>query len=124
MPFVRIIAVPPGDAPLHVRRAWVGLVVPMHVKFGADPHRVSVFGVMTGPRWFFSRAWAYLTGRANKVSGYVLDPRTCVDLLEKKDPEAAGWWRRHASHMLQPGRHFVFSSEVCEVVWDDTPPAK
>jgi hypothetical protein len=38
--------------------------------------------------------------------------RTAIEILEAQHADAAGWWRAHAPHMLQPGRHFVFA-EAC-----------
>ena len=116
MPFVRFISVPPGEAPLNVRRAWVGLVVPLDTRFGNQPRQVSVFGVVTGPRDLLVRLWDVLTGKAPKVDGFILPARQCVDLLEGKDPKAAAWWRENAPHMLAPGKFFVFAADACEVL--------
>ena len=119
MPSVRIIAVPPGDAPLEVRQAWVGLVLPLPTGIGGLPLRVPVFGVLSAPRSTLGRLWAILTGGTRMVEGYVLDPQECVDILEDHDRKAAMWWREHAPHMLKKGKRFVFPAEVCAMLWDE-----
>jgi hypothetical protein len=121
MPSVRIIAVPPGEAPLEVRQAWVGLVLPIDERFGGLPVRVPVFGVRTAPTSMLARMWAMITGGARLVDGYVLDPQRCVDILEDHDRKAAMWWRDYAPHMLKKGKRFVFPANVCEVVFEAPP---
>ena len=121
MPSVRIRSVPPGEAPLEVRRAWVGLVLPLEQGAGGLPLRVPVFGVLSAPGSFLGRIWALLTGGARQVEGYVMDPRKCIDILEHHDKRAAMWWRDYAPHMLKPGKRFVFPADVCEVVFEAPP---
>ncbi len=36
--------------------------------------------------------------------------------LEKHDAKAARWWKKHAPHMLQPERLFLFSAGACELM--------
>ena len=60
--FVRIIATPPGEAPEEVRRAWVGLELPLAAG-ETGPHTTPVGGVLTGAHTFLGRLFKLLTGR-------------------------------------------------------------
>jgi hypothetical protein len=119
--FLRITRVPPGEAPLWVRRGWVGLELPLEMESSA-PVNAKVFGVMSAPQSPFARAIALLMGRVSRVTGFVVDPRAAVAILERADPDAAAWWRQYGAHMLQPGRHFVFPDDVGEVITRDASP--
>ncbi len=96
---IRIIAIPPGEAPEDVRRAWVGLVLPV-ARVSRGPHLIRSFGV--------------LTGRAQLTCGYAVPARAALDILARSAPEAAEWWTRNAPQFLQPGRLFLFHAEVCQ----------
>ncbi len=99
---VRIVAVPPGEAPEEVRRAWVGLELPLAVG-------------ETGPRdgWTYGVLSAAPAGVRN---GCAVDGRIAVTLLAETDPSAADWWRSNAPHVLAGGYQLVFPAEVCEPV--------
>ncbi|HUO51727.1 MAG TPA: hypothetical protein VMT93_04345 [Gemmatimonadaceae bacterium] len=118
MASIRIIKVPPGEAPARVRRGWVGLTLPLDTQFGAMPRQARTFGVLTGPRRGLARLLALRFGGAQRVEGYVTDARRSVDLLGAQDPDAAIWWHEHAPHMLAEGKCFVFPADVCELVPD------
>jgi hypothetical protein len=109
---IRITGVPPGEAPEWVRRAWVGLVLPLAP--GEDGARtLSTGGVLTGPRGCATALVHLLLGRAKQRRGYVIDADVAVWLLAEKDPEAAAWWQENAPHVLRPGFRFMFPAEVC-----------
>ena len=112
---IRIIAIPPGEAPPWVREQWVGLVLPL-AKRGRRARSRRVFGVLSGPRDFFTRWLAVLRGRAGRETGYVVRVLEAIAVLEKKSPEAAAWWRTNVPHMTSPFRCFVFSESVCQVL--------
>jgi hypothetical protein len=116
MASIRIIATPPGEAPEEIRRAWIGLVLPLHARHVGSPRPVHSIGVLTGPRGLLGGLWAVLSGRSKKVQGFAVGARESIELLEGHNPHAAAWWRQHASHLLRSGRALVFPSEVCEVV--------
>jgi hypothetical protein len=111
--FVRIVDVPPGEAPEEVRRAWVGLELPL-VAGETGPRPVRGVGVLSGPRTFFGQLLALLTGRSCQAYGYVIDAHQALVLLAEKAPWAAQWWRESAPHAVEPGRRFIFAAEVCE----------
>ena len=97
---VRIVAIPPGEAPSHVRAAWVGLELP--VDGPSDSGGRPVYGV--------------LSNRPAGCDGYAVDGRQAVALLAATAPEAAAWWRTHAPHVSARGYQLVFPAEVCDPV--------
>jgi hypothetical protein len=99
---IRITATPPGEAPEAVRRAWVGLTLPLAHGHPA-PAMVPVQGVVHG------QPGGYWTG-------YLVDGRQAVERLAAAHPEAAGWWRQHARHVLARGYCMVFPVEVCDLL--------
>jgi hypothetical protein len=94
-PSVRIIGVPPGEAPLWVREKWVGLELPL-TRY-PTARDTFTFGVLSQPVSCLAQFWA-------------------VEVLERSSPEAAAWWREHAPQYLAPKRYLVFHENVCEVV--------
>jgi hypothetical protein len=110
---VRIIAVPPGEAPLWVREKWVGLTLPTYF---SSPKTSLTIGVVSGPRTRLGQLWAILRGRAARTSGYAVDGNRAVEILASSSPEAAAWWREHAAELVAPKRRLVFPAEACQVV--------
>lgn len=110
--FIRIIATPPGEAPDEVRRAWLGLELPL-ADGEIGPRNVPTGGVITGPRTFLGKLWKLLTGQRQFAHGYVINAPQALVLLAEKAPSAALWWRECAPHCWQPGQVFLFPAEVC-----------
>jgi hypothetical protein len=56
---VKIVRPPVGEAPVWVREAWVGLVVPLK-----EPSLTTIpsVGVLSGPKSALASLWASLTG--------------------------------------------------------------
>jgi hypothetical protein len=113
---VRITDVPPGEAPDWVRRAWVGMVLPL-APGETGPRTPRTVGVLSGPRDFVMILLFFLFGRRNRETGYVVEGRVAVQLLAEKDAEAARWWQEKAPHVLRPGHRLVFQAEVCQEEW-------
>ncbi len=113
MPSVRIIAVPPGEAPQHVREAWVGLRLPVAKGILSRRRRWLSAGVLSGPRGILDRLRWLVRGKYERREGYAVGTMVALDLLEKANPEAARWWRENTPHLLRPGRHFLFPAQVC-----------
>jgi hypothetical protein len=111
---VRIIAVPPGEAPLWVREKWVGLTLPL-THFSSAKTFVG-FGVLSGPRTFLPQLLARVRGRSDRIYGFLVNAARAVEILDHASPEAAAWWRENASELVLPKRYLVFHAEVCEVV--------
>lgn len=96
MSSIKIIAVPPGQAPEEVRREWVGLVIPL------PPQEIG--GFQMGVRG----------GAAKNLGGYQVYSRDAFSLLLAKSPEACRWFVANAFF----GSHLVFAREVCELLPD------
>jgi hypothetical protein len=97
---VRIIDVPPGEAPDYVRKAWIGLELPLAPGQRGPAHKATQ-GVVS----------RRVDGQ---MDGYVILGSEAVKLLAAHDPEAALWWRTHAPHVLASGYELVFPTEVCD----------
>jgi hypothetical protein len=116
MPSIRIVACPPGEAPELVRRAWIGLHLPL---LSGKPGRLGInyaSGVLSAPRipwlwWLCARLGLYRLER-----GYTVEAVAALTLLEAADPTAAAWWREHCPHLYQAKRFLVFPAHVCEEV--------
>jgi len=110
--FIRIVATPLGEAPEEVRRAWLGLELPLAAG-ETGPRRVPTGGVLTGPRTFLGKLLKLLTGQRQHFYGYIIDAAQALVLLAERAPSAALWWRECAPHCWQPGHLFLFPAEVC-----------
>jgi len=113
---VRIIGVPPGEAPPWVREKWVGLELPV-LREGKSMQLRAV-GVVTGPRTLIGQLWGRLRGRSRFANGYVVPAREAIEILAQASPEAANWWKTSTPFGREPGRMFLFQEEVCEIVAD------
>jgi hypothetical protein len=111
---VRIIGVPPGEAPLGVREKWVGLELPL-TRYPA-PRDYFTFGVLSQPAECLAQLWAVARGRARRVAGFAVEGARAIEVLERSSPEAAAWWREHAPQYLAPKHYLVFHENVCEAV--------
>jgi hypothetical protein len=98
---VRIVALPPGEAPEEIRRAWIGLEFP--VTSCPEGHSEGVYGVLSNRP-------------AGCCDGYEVEGAEAVRILATKAPGAAAWWRSHAPHVLTCGYQLVFPAEVCEPI--------
>lgn len=115
--FIRIVAVPPGEAPEEVRRAWVGVRIPLPL-FHRHPREWRSSGVLTGPKGLVARVSALLSGRLERHRGYAVAAVAAMAALETRDPAAARWWRENVPHAIRPGKAFVFAAEACVVETD------
>jgi hypothetical protein len=98
--YVQIVLTPPGEAPEEIRRAWVGLELPLR-RGESQPRSISSVGVLSNQ---FSQ----------ETLGYVVDGRKAVAALACQSPEAAAWWREHAPHVLARGYRLFFPTGVCQ----------
>jgi hypothetical protein len=112
--YIRIIAIPPGEAPLWVREKWVGLELPL--ADGDSVVQVFTSGVLSGPRnRFLAIIWGLL-GRLKVQSGYPVYVKEALGILEQTAPEAAMWWRENVPGLQKPKRKLLFASSVCQVI--------
>jgi hypothetical protein len=79
---LRIVRTPPGEAPEEIRRAWVGVELPLYPG-ETEPSHFQTVGVLS-------------QRGALADMGYAVDGPTAVDTLEFQSPEAAAWWRENA----------------------------
>jgi hypothetical protein len=100
---IKIIAVPAGEAPEEVRRAWVGLEIPLPAG-----KRGLIVGQSSGTA----------SGTKSAFRGYSVDTETAVSLLAERAPAAAAWWRQNAARLFQPDRGLGFREEACETIGD------
>lgn len=112
---IRITDTPPGEAPDWVRKAWVGLTLPL--ARGQDGLKTTrTHGVLTGPKTMLGQLFAFLMGNFEVRSGYVVEAQAAFDILVTANPDAAEWWRSQCPELNQPDRNFMFAAEVCEEV--------
>jgi len=112
---IRIIEIPPGDAPENIRQAWVGLSLPLTKGQSTSPSTRPTWGVLTGPRRFLPQLSALIFKRYDITEGFAIDALSAVEILAKTHPEAAEWWRSEAAHVMKPKQKFIFPTSVCEV---------
>jgi len=79
---IRIVSVPPGEAPLWVREKWVGLQLPL-VPGKAKPGSFRTSGVLTGPRNSLSRIWRLIAGQMPRQTGYAVDVDAALQVLDE-----------------------------------------
>lgn len=113
MPHLRILRTPTGAAPEHVRRAWVGLELPL---IGEGDFVVQSVLEQDFPRTRLERLWARLTGRLRKGPGFAVFTLEALAVLEAARPLEAAWWRANAGRLFVPGGVFVFDAQCGEVV--------
>ena len=112
---VRIVRVPPGEAPFWVRERWVGLTLPL-AEGDRGPRDTFTSGVLSGPRNRLLALWWALRGRLKRKSGYAVDAVEAVRILEQTAPEAAAWWRNNVPRLQKRRRKFLFDPAACEIV--------
>lgn len=110
---VRIVAAPPGEAPLWVRARWVGLDLPV-ISYSAQ-RKFLTFGVSSQSRSVLTQWLAGFRGSAELAAGYAVEAAPAVGILSLTSPEAAAWWRKHTPHLIAPNRYLIFHAEVCRI---------
>jgi hypothetical protein len=99
---LRVVRTPPGEAPEEVRRAWVGVQLPLR-SGETKPGLHLTEGVLSQQT-------------RGMTTGYAVNGRAAVKALASHSPEAAAWWRKKAPHVVERGYRLWFPSEVCERV--------
>jgi len=110
---LRIVSVPPGEAPLWVREKWVGLRLPLALD---RPLYSLTAGVLSGPKGLLAFFRALLTGKLALKRGFAVETNAALAVLALNHPDAAAWWRENAPHLFKGKRYFVFQEESGEVV--------
>jgi hypothetical protein len=94
--FIRIISIPPGEAPERVRKEWVGLELPLSENV---PPGVEV-GALGGP--------------PENSGGYPVDTAIAMKALRVRSRAAAEWWEDNVT--LTSVSHLVFDKAVCQLI--------
>jgi hypothetical protein len=97
---IRIIGLPPGEAPVWVRYAWLGLELPL-IPGQVRSNRVAAQQVLS-------------LQPVMPPPSYAVDGKTAIEVLASASPEAAAWWRQWAPAVLAPGYQLVFPAANCE----------
>ena len=113
--FIRIVGVPPGEAPQWVREKWVGLVLPLATR-KHKPLMAFTSGVLSGPPSRFAALFWGLFGRLHRETGYAVDASTALTILDRAAPDAATWWRENVPRSRAWKQNFLFHASVCETV--------
>src|SRR5258708_30648821 len=113
MPTIRIISTPKGEAPLNVREAWIGLELPLAPGNRGAGGYYQTQGVLTGPKTFIGALIHLVLGRYSISQGYAVDGSVALEILSATQPEAAQWWREHATRSVAPGKKLVFDAMAC-----------
>ena len=101
-PRIRIIAVPPGEAPESVRRAWVGLALSLPPGETGLPRMLPAEGVLSGHA-------------AGSCLGFLVEGKEAITALSLHDSLAAAWWRENVPEISAERYRLGFPASVCEV---------
>ena len=82
----------------------------------SQARKLRIAGVLTGPKTLLALLKNFLLGPRSFSTGYAVDVRSAIHVLERAHPMAAAWWKGNAPHLLRPLRYFVFPAECCELV--------
>jgi hypothetical protein len=96
---IRIISTPPGEASHDIRKAWVGLDLPL-AKSKDQGQKLATMEVLS---------W-----KQECTTGYAVEGRAALERLAAHAPEAAAWWRENVPHVQEAGYHFIFPVENCQ----------
>ena len=98
MPKIRIISVPPGQAPEWVRRCWVGLEMET---LGQVPRDAALCGAVDG------------SSVSANAEGFRVKADTAFRALVAVAPDAARWWQSRSILRYGSKAELVFKSKVC-----------
>lgn len=107
---VLVVREPNSEAPADVRKAWVGVEVPLHAP---GLFRTKSFPLGKRPKNRFVRWIRVRLGMVERKVGYLVSAEVAIAALSKKDPGAARWYRENVPELLGPGMTFVFDADVC-----------
>jgi hypothetical protein len=117
MKHIRIVKVPPGEAPKRVRSAWVGVTLPLADIQKPQPTVWITTGVLGKDRGLltrFKRLFGVLVDQPEVASVYVVNTIAAVEALRAHSPIAARWWERNTPHLLKEGQQLGFHAWCCE----------
>lgn len=97
---IKIIHTPAGEAPLEIREAWVGLILPCHPILGYSEGDIGA--VSRDP-----------TERNRRV--ICVPQQEAISILALFHPNAAQWWCHHG--YPAPGGYFSFGEYEVEIIF-------
>lgn len=114
MPDIRTVAVPPGIAPLEVRRTWVGLRLPVASVGKQGRVRAPSTGGVQGRQTFGGWIGVWVRNGLRFDTYYAVEGTSAIDILSETQPEAAAWYRENQPNLLRSGTLMGFPVEVCQ----------
>ena len=109
--YIEIVRRPAGEAPEWVRDAWIGLSLPLAM---AGRQNLRAASVLENSQGFFGWLLLMLSGRTERLEGYVVIAKDAVDILDAHDNRAACWWRENTPQLLDGRQTFLFDVPCCE----------
>lgn len=98
--YIQIVNVPEGEAPEHIRAAWVGMILPSEPIVGYSDQDSRERGALTGAINVHNRY------------RYAVPQQEALALLERKQPDAVRWWKENGFPKGGDGiTHFSFSEQ-------------
>ncbi|MFC3651545.1 hypothetical protein ACFONN_08340 [Dyella humi] len=118
MKHIRIIAVPPGEAPARIRSAWIGVTLPLADMPHPQPNVWSTVGVLSKNRGLLAKLKSLFRVQLieQPTPSYVVSVVAAIESLRAQSPSAADWWERHTPHLIKPGQMFCFDASCCEEI--------
>jgi hypothetical protein len=104
--YVRVIRTPPGEAPEEIRRAWIGVELPLR-RYETNPQCHVTEGVLSGQSPGMPPEFV-------DDPGYAVSGKAAVKALAAHCPEAAEWWFKNAPRVVASGYQLWFPAGVCE----------
>ncbi|MCX6721848.1 MAG: hypothetical protein NTY04_01510, partial [Candidatus Staskawiczbacteria bacterium] len=96
---IRIVRMPAGEAPPWVRQAWVGLTLPCCSEMAFFPSS----GVVTDKP-------------VKDRLGVSVPHKEALEILKKRSPKAASWWKSSGFPKQPPNDCFMFSENEVKIV--------
>jgi len=97
-----MIKIPAGEAPEHIRQAWVGLELPCDPILGCPDQ--PEHGAVSGEKADRNRY------------GFSVPQFEALEILEKHNPEAAKYWRDQGFPKSPPYDYFGFDEGEAEII--------
>jgi hypothetical protein len=97
---IKIMKIPAGEAPLKIRKAWIGLVLPCHPILGFSPGKEK--GVLSNKS----------AGRGN--CGFSVPQCDAIVILANHDRAAARWWEKQGFPV--PKECFFFAEDEAKII--------
>lgn len=116
MKSIRIITTPPGEAPVHIREAWIGVTLPLAEMPHPQPNYWRTAGVLRKNHGWLARLKSLFAGPLveQPIASYVVSVLAAMEALRPHSPSAMDWWERHTPHLMNSSAMFCFDASCCE----------